>query len=499
MIPPNHLPSLLTGVLLPTWIMIAASAPPIDLDGRFDDWDGIAPLATDSTGDAAPGRVDFGAVTVTDRDGMLFFRLELGRETILQNPSDADAGNDIWLYLDTRPNQGVPVEELEVELQLGLGAKTAHAHIGRQQGKPATNAVGLASAPTHSATEFELRLPYRKPDHFLPALDTPLLADDHDTVRFFLREGADGDRLPDSGYLEYTLTRTNCAPPIPIELQRNHAGEIRVLVHNVERDAPAKKPEPFLRYLRALQPDIVNFQEMYTMTAQDARALVAEALGDDPTAPWQAVKVNDCATVSRWPILAHADITGNLVCRIDLPDDRTAHDLVVFNVHTPCCAKNIERDFEHDALSATWRDLLASRGPFPAAATDAMIMVGDFNMVGYVRQLHTLRDGRLIDNDRFGPDFAPGRARGSLAVAPLRHTHTRQYYTWRKDTSEFTPGKLDYIFYTDDTIALERDFTVFTPDIPLATLEQLGMRLSDSVLASDHLILVADIHVAPLY
>ncbi len=195
-------------------------------------------------------------------------------------------------------------------------------------------------------------------------------------------------------------------------------------------------------------------------------------------------------------ILQSAAVDGNLVCLIDLPDGSGSEplpNLVLFNCHTPCCDNESGRDSEHDHIAATWRDLLAGTGPFTIRSNDAVVMVGDFNMVGYRRQLTVLLDGDIIDNDTNGPDFSPGRAHGSLINAPLRHTHTRSNFTWWSSlSSTYTPGKLDYTIFSDDVATLRRNFVLYTPEVPADVLTAYNLLATDSE-AADHLACIADL------
>ena len=55
-----------------------ASFTPIQLDGEFADWDGLAPLLTDASGDG--GTVDFARIWVTNDQDYLYIRFETGGE-----------------------------------------------------------------------------------------------------------------------------------------------------------------------------------------------------------------------------------------------------------------------------------------------------------------------------------------------------------------------------------------------------------------------------------
>ena len=59
---------------------------------------------------------------------------------------------------------------------------------------------------------------------------------------------------------------------------------------------------------------------------------------------------------------------------------------------------------------------------------------GDYNLVGFRRQLESIRDGVFVDPSH-GANFAPGRGEGSLRDPPLRHTDRRMAYTWRRASS----------------------------------------------------------------
>jgi endonuclease/exonuclease/phosphatase family metal-dependent hydrolase len=143
------------------------------------------------------------------------------------------------------------------------------------------------------------------------------------------------------------------------------------------------------------------------------------------------------------------------------------------------------------AIAATWRDLLAGQGPFPIAVEDAVVILGDFNFVGFRPQLRAIRRGAFIDPDK-GPDFAPGRSKGSLAVARGRRTHANTVTTWRRKASSFAPGRLDFIFFSSDALRQVKSFSLDTAEMPPAFRREQNLRYGDSVWISDHLPVVVD-------
>ncbi|MCH7613838.1 MAG: T9SS type A sorting domain-containing protein, partial [Candidatus Marinimicrobia bacterium] len=74
-----------------------------------------------------------------------------------------------------------------------------------------------------------------------------------------------------------------------------------------------------------------------------------------------------------------------------------------------------------------------------------------------------------------------------------RHTHKRMSYTWRRDNSSFSPGKLDYILYTDSVLDTAKHFVVNTMTMDSVSLSEYGLDAWDSYNASDHLLRVLDI------
>jgi len=64
--------------------------------------------------------------------------------------------------------------------------------------------------------------------------------------------------------------------------------------------------------------------------------------------------------------------------------------------------------------------------------------------------------------------------------------------TWRDARSSFAPGRLDYIFYSDSVLRLERAFILATEELAPDVLARYGLRPDDTLVASDHLPVVAD-------
>ena len=476
------------------FLCLPASAKSIEglPDGIFDEWEGAKLGRSDPLGDGPAGGLDLGRLWLGDDGEALYLRLEVGRETILQNPPSGDIGNDLRLYLDfdRKKSTGLPVGNLGAELEIRFGLHSVFRYD--QAGNPESVAPGAGIAmafPTHSSDEFEIRI--ELPESLRTARTGTFKAK-RKRIKLILRDHVEGgDRLPDGGSINYKLAKKAVADPTPIRFDRAQAADVRILSMNVEASTPAIRPDVYRRLLEAIRPDIVAFQELTAWNAEQAREFVESVLSPDGEIAWEARQQFDTITVSAFPILAWAPIDGNLVTLIDLPEER---DLVLFNMHPPCCNNEDGRDEEFDNLAAAWRDLLQGSFSFSIRDGDAAVFAGDYNLVGYRRQLESIRDGVFVDASR-GANFKPGRGEGSLRDPPLRHTHRRLAYTWRRASSSFSPGRLDLILFTGDALALEKGFVVDTGSMRSKTRKKLGLNRRDSELASDHLGLVVDFSV----
>ncbi len=461
-------------------------------DGRPDEWAGIAVHAADSIGDTSGEGADFVSLKVANDDEALYLLLTLAGETLLQETDTSRLGSRITLYLDgdANPSTGRSVGGLGAELEIRLGTRSARSYAAN--GFFTTLSIyeaGYIGLPTHTSETFEIRIPYE----VRPDFGNPVVWRTSGNVDFYLQDSISDDRFPDNGTTRYTISPDNISDPEVIPLSRADGTDMRLLIQNVLNTTPQFNPQPFARILNAVQPDIVAWQEVRTDDWDNSDVL--QFFNDNYPAPggrsWSIGRNSDTVTISSWPILNVAPLSGNHVAHIDLPEAVSEQNLILFNAHTPCCNNESGRDFEHDQISATWRNLLNGTGPFSIDSMSTAVMTGDFNMVGFRRQLRTLRDGDLIDNGTWGADFLPGRGNGSLTAVTTRHTHSRRTFTWYNPGSSFGPGRLDWLFYTVDTAAVPRRFVLFTPEIPGPDLAAAGLQSTDS-LASDHLPIIVD-------
>ncbi|MEL7534593.1 MAG: T9SS type A sorting domain-containing protein [Bacteroidota bacterium] len=76
-------------------------------------------------------------------------------------------------------------------------------------------------------------------------------------------------------------------------------------------------------------------------------------------------------------------------------------------------------------------------------------------------------------------------------VKPLA-TNLPLTMTWYRESSNFSPGRLDYIVYSGSVLSLANSYSLFTPALSASELAANNLQSNDAIIASDHLPLVAD-------
>lgn len=468
---------------------LPAGAPedaPQAVDGIFSDWNDVSPAWSDTLGDGHA--VDLGRLWVRSDSERVTLRFETGSEMSLQG------GNIVRLFIDGDADAGTgdPAEGIGAELSWTFGRRSGSVFTGGVEREVEQADVGFLQAPTVSSDEFEVSFLRRTRDgaKIVPGpIVEIVLADGH---------RATGDRLPDRAAVRVEISDDPPAPDRPVSLERNHPDDLRVLTWNVLFDGLFKRPGSFTRVLRALDPDVVCFQEIWAHSARQAADRVSLAI---PGAAWYGAGIADGHVVSRYPFLDEAaiDEAGNYWALVDLPDDRYGVDLSVVSAHPPCCDNEEGRQGELDGIAAWLRDLTTPPDEDGGVRTarllphgTPLVVAGDMNLVGSSRQLRTLLEGEIADGATFGPSRAADWDGTPLLDAWPRTAGGAEVHTWRDSRSSFAPGKLDYIVFSDSVLRLENAFILDTETLDAEALSRYGLRRDDTLDASDHLPVVAD-------
>ncbi len=146
--------------------------------------------------------------------------------------------------------------------------------------------------------------------------------------------------------------------------------DLRVVSYNVYNTSifstSSTQPEKYARMMQALDPDIINLQEIYSRTGVEVAQLMDTILPLANGAKWHGHDGDDNAIVSRYSLSMLATNTvpekdGTGIALVDLPNSHYATDLYVMNNHFTCCsvmnppqptdARLASRQAEADALA----------------------------------------------------------------------------------------------------------------------------------------------------
>ena len=461
------------------------------VDGGSGDWDAVPLRHTDPEGDGEA--LDLGTLKVAHDAERLYLRLDVGTAINLQE------GNTLTLHLDTDADASTGAS------RRGLGAEVSWT-FGERDGEVRTasgttsirhDALGLATLPTVRSRVFEIAL-----DRSATPGGTPLFPSD--SIRLAFTGG--GDLLPDaSGGLAYAFSETTL-PDRPAPTLDRADGAVRLVSYNAERDAfldDADREGAYQRLLRALDADVIGFQELYDSRAEATRQHVAALMDGGST--WYAEKTGlDLVLVSRYPIDATHTIAGydDYASGAYLLDatDALGTPLLVVLAHPPCCnygdatpSRDEQRQITVDAIAAFLRDVQAGSAPIDVPDGTPIVVAGDMNFVGSAQQPETVRTGEIVNTDRFGSSGAPDWDGSPLLDVNPRQTGTSLHATWMGTGSSFPPGRLDYIYTADSATRVSNAFTLRTPTLPESVLAAHGLQADDTTVASDHLPLVVDL------
>ena len=480
----------------------APSAPShptrIQIDGDTTDWASVPVLHRDSVGEAKVE--DLISLHLAHDDAYLYARISARENVILQEH------NGLILRLDTDANAstGAAPDDADVTWRFGDRAGTVAARDTSLRIRHA--AIGLTSLPTVGSSTYEIAL-----DRSARPGGEPWLAPG-DTVCVVLTSR--GDRVPRTGRTCYHLGDTAPLPDRPATPLARTPEALRVMSYNVLFDTLFTAPprSAYTRILRAVDADVMVFQEIYDHDADATRREVAGILAanDEPT--WHAAKEGlDLVAVSRYPIVASHAIPGyeqykSAAFLVDARDV-LGTPLVVIAAHPPCCMggdppADLKRQRVVDGIASFIREMKAGTGPLNDEALriadgTPFMVVGDMNFVGSAQQPQTLRTGEIIHEAMFGPSVAPDWDDTPIVDTNPRFSHGPLHVTWVNPESSFPPGRLDYAYVSDSVLDVPRAFVLSTESMPQTALTAYSLERTDTGTASDHLPVVVDVQPKP--
>lgn len=436
-------------------------AATIIIDGTFADWPANAPVEA----------------TADDRHLFIRFAPAESGHAIQAAPFTTR----ILIDADDNPATGMPLDGFGVDTAVllsppnatgvGIGARVL-TYDAQGFATPAGHAdIGFLFQPTYASAAYEARIER-----------SALIPSPKKRVRIRVDQIAPDGAVLWSDQTTAVLPVAPARPRQAADLPTKPAQATRVLSLNVLHSAPLTNPDAFRRTIRALDPDIILFQEWFNTAQPAIQAWITANLGPG----WSvfAPSTNGIAIATRHPVLetvgrplpgtGSGDNARFAAAVIDAP----AGPIIAGSLHLKCCGgANTSEDTRRIAEAASIRATLADlRARHPDAA---MAIGGDYNLVGTRTPLETL----AASLGRDGSDLTP-----ALAIT-LGDAAT---VTWVDDKSMFSPGRLDWVLVDAGTTRVHRAFALDTRRLSEASLKRSGLLRDDSA-ATDHLPVVVDL------
>lgn len=490
-------------------VVVSAQDNQILLDETFNDWNNVSVFIEDSDDNYGNG-VDFKKLWVTNDDNYLFVRIDLFQEILIQE----DTSTVILINTDNNNQTGSSELNSGAEIKYMFGKRSGYFYADNDSTEFFHSDIQLISSPTISSSSYEICISLNS------IIATRQVFTQNDIELKFVNYHHNLDRIPDeSEMLSYTILRDEGTSYPDFQLNKTHTNAIRILSYNVHRDDIflEENYQRFNRIFNAINPDIIAFQEIYDHSSEDVANLIEQFLPSAENQNWYHAKTEaaddnvynkiDVLVVSRFPVLESYSIQGyvypqygvnqsNSSFIIDIPGSE--YNLMLVNAHPPCCQNNYFREIELQEIMAFIKDAKTSGGEIDLETNSPIVITGDMNLVGPSFQRDILTHGIFPDNSTYGENFHPDWDETSFADAKPFTTNLPAVFTWYNENESFSPGRLDYIIYSDYTLELINCYSLFTKSLPQDTLQAYGLNSDDTILASDHLPLVADFTIREL-
>lgn len=447
------------------------TAASVVIDGSFTDW----------TARSAAASTPLQARATAEH---LFIRF--APDTALHAIQAAPFTTRILIDADRRPDTGLPTEGLGVELAVLLSPPNSTGGIGigseviAYAADATPDRIGHARAgffflPTYASPVYEARIDRAALARTLGRAANSI------TLRVDQTDAA--GKVLWSATIDAALPAAAPTPTAEAELPAKPANACRVLAQNVLFSAPLTTPDAFRRTIRAIDPDVILFQEWFNTPQATIQTWVTTHLGD----AWTVIAPNadeGVAVATRLPVIETiADLPadsgpGRDARFVGAVVESAAGPIIVGSLHLKCCggansSEDRRRNEEARAINTALAEAL-DRHP------DAGLAIGgDYNLVGTRAPLETL---------------AAGLAHGGVDLTPVDAITLGDpaAVTWVDEKSRFSPGRLDWILTDPARNPTLRSFTLDTRRLAPAALARLGLQPGDSH-ASDHLPVVVDL------
>lgn len=450
------------------------------LDGDITEWSSSAAAAADADHVYMRFRVTDGteAIQAAHKTVVLYVDGDANAVTGQAGTADPLTGMGVDLEIHFSPRDKATGKPGKGVAAYAVGADGSKNHL-------ASIDVGLTFAPTYASDWYEARI-----DRGLfskAGIDTS--GGKLTGVFATLNEAGEIDAAADR--FEVTLPTAREGAKAVVDVPNRIDGTVRVVTYNIQKSKPVQSPESFARVLDKLDPDVIVLEEWDQGDAASVEEWFRAHWGS-PT-PWHVQKTSGTGIViaSRYPLAPLPPDTLELTQNKDKPTrirfasavvDTPQGALMVTGLHLKCCGG--ASGPEEQTRQAEAKALNMALGQVAAGATASRVVLGDFNLVGSRVPLDLLRAG--LDTD--GSD---------LAVASPKVLGDSTLTTWVDWSTEFTPGRLDWVLFGRSGATVAQSFVLDTSLLSAESLARMGLDKGDTG-ASDHLPVVVDFVLTPV-
>ncbi len=455
------------GVLFSLVLFFSLNAQ-IVIDENFGDWDNSGFSVEDNLNDGVYG-IDFTRMKIDNDDTYLYLFFNTSKEINLQSYKDIA----LFIDIDEDENTGYKINGMGADISYFFGSRYGFYYRNSSSNQIYHDDIGLISLPTVTSDSFELAIKRQfKIGSYLIKLTGKIKI-------FMLQDVQNGDKIPDdSGGIEYKMNNDNLVLP-SFEMEKNSEEQIRIMSYNVEKDHYFDNEPPYSRLIKAGNPDILCFQEIYNHSSANVRKKIQSYFGGN----WYDAKQgNDLIVVSKYPIIKTAPIGGNGAFLIS----KDGKEILIINNHLYCCDNDSGRQKEVDEIMQFVRKSKSGEGNIPVSKNTPIIILGDMNFVGSNRQRKTLILGDISNEYVYGNDFLPDWDGTIFEDAKPVTTGYPGTFTWNSDNSSYPKGRLDYFIYSGSVLQKTNGFALFTRLLGRDILDKYQMNAEDTDNASDH-------------
>ncbi len=455
----------------------------IEINGRFDDWISDSSIIYYEDNISDTEGADLLSLAITNDENFLFIKIKLDSEIDLldefENPSDII----IQIDADNNSNTGYPIMGIGSEYGIRCLEKFVYDNTYPGDNIEPLSFVQFRVLPSITSDEFEIAIG-RHP--FGESIF-------NDTIAIVIKENHSNDFIPNEGeILTFTFDDTYHEPVELIEINKEDSLLLRVMAYNTLTNGlqDDDRIDNFTRIISAINPQIIAFNETQSTSESDVYDLLQNSVGGF----WDVLKhPNDNITASRFPIIADWVVNNKIdASLINLNEGIYDSDILIIVGHLSCCSSDVQRQQQVDGLIRFILDAKSPGGEISLPEHTPIVFLGDMNLVGDSQQYYTIIEGDIQDTDTYGEGGFPDWDDSELADIICRQTDKRMAYTWRNENSEYPPGRLDFIFYTNSVMSSTKSFTLQTEVMSDERLENYGLLWNDTKGASDHFPIVAD-------